>query len=38
MGKFRNFISHITVHKKDVDSFVEGELAGMGRGNEDESE
>ena len=32
MGKLKNFISHITVHKKDKDLFIENELKFMGPG------
>ncbi len=32
MGKLRNFFSHITVHKKDKDSFIKNEVANMGPG------
>ena len=32
MGKLRNFISQITVHKDDRDSFIENEIKYMGPG------
>lgn len=38
MGKLRNFISHITVHQKDKDSFIKNELADMGPGEKPKEE
>lgn len=32
MGKIKNFISKITVHKKDTESFINNELVSMGSG------